>query len=261
MIFMSDITLYKPENFIDEKKNEPYVIVGAPCDRLLELQNAGYCVLAELVHLQGLSDEEVAEALCREEAVTRYTNVCIDAGALSQGYLRRIWCRHRKIPVVVAETERLLIRESVEDDGEAFWKLYQDPACQEFLEALPVEEQSVEAYRRYIAQYKSGQYAFYEYGMWSAIEKVSGRCIGRAGLEQQNLPEGNLGLGLGYALLPEYRGKGYATEACQAILEYCRECDYADEVYVMVGEANDASRKVYRKLKEHRTMKLNLVSK
>ena len=89
---------------------------------MLELQEKGHCVLAELKYLQGLSDEEVAEALCKEDAVIQYKNVCINAGQLSQAYLRRIWCKHVEEPVLIAETERLIIRESVEADAETFYE-------------------------------------------------------------------------------------------------------------------------------------------
>ena len=225
----------------------PYVIVGVPDDVLLKLQAEGYCVLAELKHLQGLSDEEVAKALCKEEAVGQYEHVCIDASRLPQAYFRRVWCRHVGEPVLIAKTNRLIIRESVKADAEAFYELYQDEECKRYLEKLPIEvcgdkEADIAEYRRYIAQYQAGQYAFYEYGMWSVVDKSSGRCIGRAGLEMQGDK-----LCLGYAILPGYRGNGYATEACHAILDYCKECDYADEVFANISDENVASKRVYEK--------------
>ncbi|MBR2038150.1 MAG: hypothetical protein IKA09_10575, partial [Lachnospiraceae bacterium] len=169
------IKIYNLDNFIKEVSSD-YVIVDEPDDKLLELQAKGYCVMAELKHLQGLNDEEVAEAICKEEAVTQYEHVCIDADELPQAYFRRIWCKHIGVPVLIAETERLVIRESVEEDAEAFLELYQDEACGTYLEMPPVElcgdrEADIAEYRRYIAQYQAGQYAFYEYGMWSVVEK------------------------------------------------------------------------------------------
>ena len=254
---MQLIKIYNIDNFIKveetyEVVSEAYVIVGEPSDKLLEFQAKGYCVLAELKHLQGLRDEEIAEAICKEEAVTQYEHVCIDASQLPQAYFRRIWCRHIGEPVLIAETERLVIRESVEEDAKAFWELYQDEACGTYLEMPPVElcgdmKTDVAEYRQYIAQYREGQYAFFEYGMWSVVEKASGRCIGRAGLEMQ----GDV-LCLGYAILPQYRGKGYATEACVAVLDYCKECEYAEEVFVNISEENIASKKVYEKVRAER---------
>jgi len=237
-----------PENHIEGTSEMPYVIVGAPCKELYRLQQEGYCVIAELSYLHGLSEEEVAEALCKEEAVLQYTNVCIDAEELPQAYLRRIWHRHMGEPVLIAETDRLIVRESVSEDAGALLELYADKQCKRYLEALPValngvREHDLEEYRRYIVQYQQGQYAFYEYGMWSVVEKASGRCIGRVGLEIQGEK-----LCLGYALLPQYRGKGYATEACLAVLDYCKECGYAEAIAVRIDVTNKASRKVAKKL-------------
>ena len=257
---MQEIGFYRLEKLIENIEEvrlcEPCIIVGEPCEKLLALQKAGYCVVAELRQLQGLSDEETAEALCKEEAVMQYANVCIDTSRLSQAYLRRVWCKHKKEPVLIAETEHLLIRESVCQDAEAFVALYQDDACKKYLEPLAVAEESVEAYRRYIDQYQAGQYAFYEYGMWSVMEKKSGRCMGRAGLEQvsikqaSDLEEGAEVISLGYALLPEFRGKGYAVEACKAVLDYCLECEYTREVYVQIHEENEASLKVFENIQK-----------
>lgn len=273
---MQKIKLFRlenyPENYIEGTCEMPCVIVGAPCEALYHMQREGYCVMAELSHLQGLSEEEVAEALDKAEAVFQYANVCIDAAQLPQAYLRRIWHRHMGEPVLIAETDRLIVRESVSEDAGALLELYADKQCKRYLEALPValngvREHDLEEYRRYIVQYQQGQYAFYEYGMWSVVEKASGRCIGRVGLELQTKhqkgtqKEGSAeALHLGYALLPQYRGKGYATEACLAVLDYCKECDYAEEVYVKISAENIASKKVYEKVRAERDIKKNSVT-
>lgn len=243
---MEKIELYTPEKFL-EGSIAPYVIIGEPSERLYSLQEEGHCVLAELRTLQGLSETEVAERLCQEEAVIRYRNVCIDADALPQTYFQRIWCRHIGVPVTIAETHRLLIRESTEEDAEAFYELYREEACRKYLEQplnslTGKREADLAAYVDYLRQYKNGQYGFYEYGMWSVIEKESGCCIGRAGVELQEV------LCLGYALRREWRGKGYAEEACRAILEYCGVCGYAEKLYVRIAAENTASVRVWEKL-------------
>ncbi len=256
---MQEIKIYYLQQNMPINKEEPGIIIGEPCEQLLQLQKEGFCVTAQLRKLQGLSEEETAEALCGMDDIAQYPSVCIDASQLSQAFFRRVWCRHRKEPVVIGETDRLIIRESTEADGEAFWHLYQEEACVRFLEKLPVKEDTAEAYKQYIREYQAGQYGFYEYGMWSVIEKSSGQCIGRAGLEQNALSSEQMEvLSLGYALLPEYRGKGYALEACREILAYCKECGYADEVYVRIKEENTASLGVYEKLLEDSVMNIHL---
>lgn len=265
---MQKIKRYDPDNFIKIISSEkgmlsaeeyltygqPYIVIGRHDEALLKLQEAGYCVMVELHHLRGKSEEEIVGAICNEEAVTQYDYVCIDAAQLPEAYFRRVWCKYIGEPVIIADTKRLIIRESVEGDADAFAKLYRDEVCKVYLEIPPVElcgdeETDVAEFRRYIGQYQAGQYAFYEYGMWSVIEKESGRCIGRAGLEIQ----GDV-LCLGYAILPQYRRKGYATEACLAVLDYCEECGYAEEVFVNIDAENIASEKVYKKISADRDM-------
>ncbi len=253
---IQEIVLCKLEDWLEAEKTKNaanVVIYGEPCEKLAELQQQGYCILAELKHLQGLSEAETAEALGREESVRKFTNVCINALELSQGYLRRILCRTAGVPVLIAETERLIIRESIPEDAEAFNELYQDADCRKYLGPLPVENGNavlckasgteIEKYRSYIKEYINSQYAFYEYGMWTVAEKESGSVVGRMGLEQQ---EGVISLG--YALLPEFRRKGYTVEACLAILAYSKECDYAERVAIRFDRENEKSRKVAERL-------------
>lgn len=257
---MKQVKIYRLEDFketewSENQLEEAYVIVGEPCDRLLGLQESGYLVLAELRKLQGLSEEEMAEALSKEDAVLCYRNVCIDASQLENAYFQRIWYQFRGEAVIIGETEHLLIRESIVEDAEAFFKLYQDEACQKYLEKPAVSEQSIEGYRKYIEEYRKAQYAFYEYGMWTVVEKSSGCVAGRMGLEsvciRTELSETGTCqevVSLGYALRPEFRGRGYATEACREILRYCTECGYAEKVYIRISAENKASQRVYEKL-------------
>lgn len=252
---MEQVRLCRLEDWEETKNLElPYVIVAKPCECLFKLQETGYLVLAELSHLRGLSQEETAEALSKEEAVWQYRNVCIDAEKLSKAYFQRIWQQFKGQPVVIGETKHLLIRESIEEDAEAFFRLYQDRLCRRYLEKPMVSEESAEGYRRYIEEYRKGQYAFYEYGMWSVVEKSSGSVVGRMGLEnlyvkaEGTAQEDMEAVSLGYALLPEFRGKGYAVEACREIFKYCSECEYAEVVYVKISEENEASKGVYQKL-------------
>ncbi len=245
---MKNIILWELEKWIEEEEvcvqqqnsvtqniSAGFIIYGEPCRKLLALQEAGYCVLAELKHLQGLTEAETADALCREQAVQQFKYVCICARDLPREYLCRIWCKSNRLPVEIAETERLLIRESIEEDAEAFCRLYQDPVCLKYLEPLSLKAQTIEEYRQYLTAYDQGQYAFYEYGMWTVVEKASGAIVGRMGLEQTSDTQM---LNLGYALLPEFRGMGYAQEGCLAILKYCEACGYAEKVLLTIDREN-----------------------
>lgn len=96
----------------------------------------------------------------------------------------------------------------------------------------------------YIEKAHLAMYTQYGVGLLKVIEIESEQPIGVCGLMQRNtydLPD------LGYAFLPEYRGKGYATEACQSVLQWCVEQQYK-HVFAKVLPSNEASIRVLGKL-------------
>lgn len=49
---------------------------------------------------------------------------------------------------------------------------------------------------------------------------------------------------IGYGILPEYRGKGFATKGLLLAIEKCKEIIREDEIYLSVNKDNPASLKV-----------------
>ena len=141
-------------------------------------------------------------------------------------FLERVVRRKLGLPWKIYQTERLLIREIFADDFEEIWE-NQIGSGFETLEML-------EAYTK-------EQYRFYGFGFWAVVERASGNLIGVAGLtiprewkgegdwyslmlpllegEERYFEEP---LELGYHIFPPYRRKGYAKEACLAVLDYGR---------------------------------------
>lgn len=62
-----------------------------------------------------------------------------------------------------------------------------------------------------------GHWLLRGYGMWAIELKGTGEMIGRAGFI---FPEGWPGFELGWMVAKQYWGRGYATEAAEAALEY-----------------------------------------
>ena len=158
-------------------------------------------------------------------------------------YIYRIWQRHMHQPWLIAETERLSIRESVMEDLAYFQKFYGEecgnPDVQPLCEAK-------EQLRTYITT----RYPLFEYGLWTIVEKATGTVLGRAGIEE--LPECCEGLSgepeLSYLIGKEYRGNDYAAEACQAILHYAAEELEMDRIYLRTSKDNFPSQKLAEKL-------------
>lgn len=149
---------------------------------------------------------------------------------MDREFLLRVWQRYYHLPWTIAETERLVIRESVMDDLAALTEIY---GCEEgnpdVVPFLGEPEGELQAYI-------DSRYPFYGYGLWSIVEKTSGRVIGRAGLE-----DWLEGIELSYLIGSAYRRQGYALEAAKAILEYAKNGLEAEEIYLRTSGNNTAS--------------------
>ena len=83
------------------------------------------------------------------------------------------------------------------------------------------------------------------FGQFSVIEKATGEWIGRVG---PWFPEGWPGLEVGWMLLHEARGKGYAQEAATATLDFAFEVLGWDDVIHVIHPDNLASQKLAQRM-------------
>ncbi len=137
-------------------------------------------------------------------------------------------------------TERLRLRAAAKDDVEDLVRLHDDPLVAEYLGARDREwyEWRVEA--------SLEEWSERGYGFVVVAEAVSGRFLGRTGLKywpQFGETE------LGWVLRPEARGRGYATEAGQALLDWGFEGFDFPYVTAMVRPDNAASIAVAERLR------------
>lgn len=144
--------------------------------------------------------------------------------------LERVYRRFMGIPWDILETDRLSVREIAVSDVPRLYELYKASSITEYMEPL---YENIEQEIEYTKDYINKVYRFYGYGMWVILERESRLVIGRVGLENK---EGFDGLELGFMLGVEYQHKGYAYEACKAVLDYAKEelgqtkiCAYVDE--------------------------------
>lgn len=157
-------------------------------------------------------------------------------------FLERVWRRHYGLPWTIAETERLCVRESVMEDLPALLAMYGQE--RENPDVTPFSEQPEEELSSYIRN----RYPFFGYGLWSVVEKESGRLIGRAGFEEREAPgrtakdgAGRVLPELSYMTEKESRGRGYAREAARAALRYGKEELGFREVLLRASPENTAS--------------------
>jgi RimJ/RimL family protein N-acetyltransferase len=112
----------------------------------------------------------------------------------------------------VLETARLILRPPRLEDFDAWAACAADPAANQFLggpQPRPV------AWRAFVAM--AGSWSLYGFAMFSAIEKHSGRWIGRLGPWR---PDGWPGNEIGWGLAHEAEGRGYAFEGAVAAIDW-----------------------------------------
>jgi RimJ/RimL family protein N-acetyltransferase len=142
------------------------------------------------------------------------------------------------------ETARLILRPFEERDVDAYAAVLQAPEVRASLH-LPDDVGRYDAWLG-IAKWL-GQWDLRDTGQWALEEKASGTFVGRAGTHfpaREDWP----GIEIGWALHPDHWGKGYATEAGAAAIEYAFAHHDVDAVYSVILPENTASQAVARRL-------------
>jgi RimJ/RimL family protein N-acetyltransferase len=138
------------------------------------------------------------------------------------------------------DTERLTLRAWRAGDFAIFERYYDDPDDARYVGGRKDREQ---AWRHLALQL--GHWALKGFGYWAVDEKASGAFVGCAGLWQSpGFPE----MELGYWLLRDHRGKGYALEACLRCRQHAREALRAPSLVSYIHPDNTASRRLAERL-------------
>lgn len=141
-------------------------------------------------------------------------------------FLERVVRRHLALPWLIAETDRLIIREFSQDDP---------------LEPASAEDARPELFLIGIKreEYRKHQYRFAECGLWALERRADGVLVGKAGLTDGEL---------GYHIYEPFRRQGYALEACRAIVKYGFETLELDKIRLCTKRSNTASRILAEKI-------------
>lgn len=141
------------------------------------------------------------------------------------------------------ETERLILRPHTIEDIEPSYQMNLDEQVSEFTGDGGVV--SFEEMERRIKEDVLGDYAKHGFGRFAVVEKSSGEFIGFAGLKYlEDMAE----VDLGYRLISSKWGKGYATEASRACLDFAFNELELQRVVAMVLPENAGSIRVLQKL-------------
>jgi [ribosomal protein S5]-alanine N-acetyltransferase len=150
---------------------------------------------------------------------------------------------------IIAETDRLVIRTWIpQEDAEQALEIYSDPEVTRFLITKASDiEQVLKILERWVTianQLNNGT------GLWAMVLKESGEIVGTIVLMILKDNDGQFteDYEIGWHLRKSAWGKGYATEAAKAILNYGFNTLNLREIYSIVNEDNIASIKVIQRL-------------
>ena len=144
--------------------------------------------------------------------------------------------------MLVLETPRLVLRRLTFDDAEFIFRLVNDPSWLRFIGDKNVR--NLDDARRYLREGPLDMYERYGFGMYRVDERDSGTPAGMCGLiKRDTLPD----VDVGYAFLPEFRGKGYAYEAAAAVLELGNRVFRLRRILAIVSPDNASSIRLLEK--------------
>lgn len=161
---------------------------------------------------------------------------------LDPEFEKRDVLRKAGIPVEIARTDQLLIRETIDSDISELYRIGTDQAVRKYIAPMQptLEEEIV-----YTKAYVRHMYAFYDFGLWTVLEKDAygqERVIGRAGLFPSERLAGQIEMG--YMIAPECQGNGYGKEAAETVLRYAFNVLDLEEVHLFAEKENKASVKL-----------------
>ena len=137
-------------------------------------------------------------------------------------------------------TARLTLRPPRPEDFDAFAALMADPRAMDFIGGAQVRPV---AWRTFAQM--AGQWVMSGFGFFLVWESATDKLVGRVGM---HMPVGWPGTEVGWAISGEAHGKGYATEAAVAAMDWAFGTLGWDEVIHCIEAKNEPSMAVARKL-------------
>ena len=145
------------------------------------------------------------------------------------------------------ETDRLILREFLLSDAEAFFAMDSNPKVHQYLWNKPVQkiEETFE-----VIEFVRKQYMDNGIGRFAMISKETNEFIGWAGLKFNTEMVNNKVnfYDIGYRLDEKFWGKGYASEASFAWLNYAFETMKIKTIEAAAHSDNVASNRILQKI-------------
>jgi ribosomal-protein-alanine N-acetyltransferase len=147
---------------------------------------------------------------------------------------------------IFVETDRLILREIELSDDKDMFEMDSDPEVHLYIENKPVG--SIEKIHEVIGMIQLQQQRFGT-TRWAVVDKKTNDWLGWCGLKYFNQPlNGHINFyELGYRFKKKHWGKGFATEAAKAVIDWGFAKFDIDSLYAITDTKNDNSVKVLQK--------------
>lgn len=161
------------------------------------------------------------------------------------------------------ETDRLILRPPAPDDLQWVLESINTPAVMRYLGgAIRSQAQVEDSFAADLAAFSNGGYR--RWTIWRRDPEGRGGCrIGRCGLFHVYTPSAPPALQgqreIGWTLAEPFWGKGYATEAARAVLEYAFGALQLGVVYAQTSDSNGPSTRMMQRLGFSRLPELDYV--
>ena len=143
------------------------------------------------------------------------------------------------------QTDRLLARMPESTDLDGYNTLFLDPAVERWLRPEPLTPfDEAEIFAMLGADV--AHWSQHDFGPWVLLERESGVLIGRGGLRLTKVDGADL-VELPWAVRSDHWGRGLATEAAAAALDWARDVGL-DEVVALIIPENQASQRVAERI-------------
>ena len=154
-----------------------------------------------------------------------------------------VYARKDNEPLVIARTERFIIREMTVEDLPHLYELYQTLSDCPYVEPLYEYEDE----KAFTIKYIENMYGFFGYGLWLVLDKKTGELVARAGIENRSI-DGQNCQELGYLVKKSWQGKHVAWEVMNHIVDIAKDRFGLEELYICTEKTNNPSIQLALKL-------------
>ena len=144
------------------------------------------------------------------------------------------------------ETNRLLLRHFTPNDVDDLYQIYSNPELFKYmLNEISTEKLLLWKQTRAIIHSLMNNWQKHHFGVWAVVDKKHQKLIGHCGFK---FLENTAEVQIGYLLNKSYWGRGLATEAASAALNYGFKIANLERIVAIAKPENIASCRVMEKL-------------